>query len=286
MVSARRRAILRQMLRPPYVHRWTTLIVCAYVVVVLTATGLAHDPAPVAVAQQAAPAPAVPKAVPSSVLSGTATPGPTVTLTFDDGPNPTFTPEVLDVLDEYRVPAVFCMVTRVARQHRDVAREVIARGHAVCDHTSDHDPALAGRSDEAIAQAMRTSSGELVDASGDPALPIRFFRAPEGRWSPGLERAAAALGMRPLGWSVDSRDWTGMPADAVLSTIRSELGNGSVVLLHDGGGNRASTVAVLRGLIPMLRDQGYRFVIPDATAPLPRPTPAPAGPSGDAATGR
>lgn len=286
MVSARRRAILRQMVRPPYVHRWTTLVVCAYVVVVLTATGLTYSPAPVAVAGPARPAPAVPVAVPSSVLSGTATPGPTVTLTFDDGPNPTYTPEVLAVLDEYRVPAVFCMVTRVAQHHRDIAREVVARGHAVCDHTSDHDPGLAGRPDDAIARAMRTSSAELVDATGDPALPVRFFRAPEGRWSPGLERAAAALGMRPLGWSVDSRDWTGLPADAVLRTIRSELGNGSVVLMHDGGGNRATTVAVLRGLIPTLRDQGYRFVIPDRTAEQARPTPAPAAGSGDAATGR
>jgi peptidoglycan/xylan/chitin deacetylase (PgdA/CDA1 family) len=267
------------------------LLVATYVVVVLSATGLAHIPAPVAVAQTApsagpapaAPAPAVRRAVPSSVLTGTASPGPTVTLTFDDGPHPVWTPQVLAVLEEYRVPAVFCMVTHLAQEHRDVARQVVARGHAVCDHTSDHDPGLARRSDEAVAQAMRTSQAELVDASGDPSLPIPFFRAPEGAWTPGLEHSAAALGMRPLGWSVDSRDWTGLSPDAVLRTIRSEVGNGSVILLHDGGGDRATTVAVLRELIPWLRDQGYRFVLPDETADPPRPTPdariadAPAG---------
>ncbi|MDQ4118034.1 MAG: polysaccharide deacetylase family protein [Actinomycetota bacterium] len=280
------------MARPPYVHRWTTLIVCAYVVVVLTATGLSHVPTRVAVAQTvppagpapAAPGLAAPRAVPSSVLTGTAGQGRTVTLTFDDGPNPRYTPRVLDVLGAHRVPAVFCMVTRVAREHRDIARDVLARGHAVCDHTSDHDPGLAARSDRAIAEAMRASSAELVDAAGDPALQVRFFRAPEGRWSPGLARGAATLGMRPLGWSVDSRDWTGASKDAVLHTVRSQLGNGSVILLHDGGGDRATTVAVLEELIPWLRDQGYRFVLPDETADPPRPTPN-AG-IADAATGR
>lgn len=285
MLSARRRAILHQMLRPPYVHRWTTLIVCTYVVVVLTATGLTYRPAPVAVAQPSARAvPAAPKAVPSSVLSGTATPGPTVTLTFDDGPNPTYTPQVLDVLDEYGVKAVFCMITRVAQQHPGITRDVIARGHAVCDHTSDHNASLSGTSAEAIAEAMRTSAAELRDASGDPATPIPFFRAPEGRWTPGLESGAAALGMRPLGWSVDARDWTGASSETVLRTIRSELGSGSIVLLHDGGGDRATTVAVLRELIPMLRENGYRFVIPDETAEPLRL--GPDGRIGDAATGR
>ena len=272
MVSARRRAILRQMARPPYIHRWTTLIVCTYVVVVLAATGLTYRAAPVAVARPAAPAPVAPKAVPSSVLAGTAAPGRTVALTFDDGPHPRYTPQVLDVLDEYRVPAVFCMVTGVARQYRDVVRDVIARGHAVCDHTSDHSAALAGNSGDAIATAMRASSAELADAAGDPSLPIRFFRAPEGKWTTDLERGAAALGMRPLGWSVDSRDWTGVSEDTILRTIRSELGDGSVILLHDGGGDRTTTVAVLRELIPWLRDHGYRFVLPDETADPPRPT--------------
>ncbi|WP_165922622.1 polysaccharide deacetylase family protein [Pseudonocardia endophytica] len=273
------------MLRPPYVHRWTTLVAGTYVVVVLTATGLTHTPTPVAVAVPAAPAPApVPRAVPASVLAGTAQPGRTVTLTFDDGPHPVWTRQVLDVLDRYHVPAVFCMVTGLAKEHPDIVRDVVARGHTLCDHTSDHDPGLRLRSDAVIALAMTASSAELVDASGDPSVRIPFFRAPEGKWTPALEGGAAELGMRPLGWSVDSRDWTGIPADAVLRTVRSELGDGSVILMHDGGGERATTVAVLRGLIPTLQDQGYRFVVPDGTAEVPRPTPADG--SGEVTTGR
>lgn len=288
MVDARRRAILRQMVRPPYIHRWTTLIAGTYVVVVLTATGIMHAvPTPVAVAQAvpAPAAPAAPVAVPSSVLTDTFSTDRTVTLTFDDGPHPVFTPQVLAVLDEYRVPAVFCMVTRNAAKHPEITRDVLARGHVLCDHTTDHDPGLARSPAPDIAVAMRASAAELTRAAGTPDVRIPYFRAPQGMWSPDLERSAAALGMRPLGWSVDSKDWTGVPADQIMRTVRAQAHDGSIILLHDGGGDRATTVAVLRELIPWLHEAGYRFVLPDPTAAYTSRTPT-GGPIPDAATGR
>ncbi len=273
MLDRRRRAILRQMIRPPYVHRWMTLLAGTYVIVVLTAAGIEQvgATAPIAVEQTGTPTPApaatAPTPVPSAVLTGTGSSGRTVALTFDDGPHPVYTPQVLAVLDEYRVPAVFCMVSHNAMEQWKVARDVVAAGHAVCDHTSDHDAGLARATPDAVARAMRISTAELVAATGNPDMRVRFFRAPQGVWTPDLENRAAAQAMRPLGWSVDSRDWTGASPEQIVTTIESELRDGSVVLMHDGGGNREKSVEALRTLIPRLQDEGYRFVLPDGTAP-------------------
>lgn len=274
MLDARQRVILSQLLRPPYLQRWVVLLVVVAGILVLTGTGLARvagGPAPDAVEQgalQAAPAPVGP-----AVRTATAAGGRTVALTFDDGPDPVITPQVLDLLAQYDAPATFCTVTQRAMEHWRLVRRIVAQGHRLCDHTSDHDPALASAPPADIARAMGISRAELIAAAGGPGVPVSLFRAPQGAWSPALAEAAATSGMTPLGWSVDTRDWTGVPAATIVATVQRDLHDGGVILLHDGGGPRAETVGALRELLPWLRDQGYRIVLPDDPA-------APAAPDG------
>lgn len=266
MPDTRRRATLGRIVRPPYLQRWAVLIAVVVTLVVLAVAGIARiagGGAPATAAEQGTlqSAPVDP-----AVRTTTAAGGRTVALTFDDGPDPVITPQVLDLLARHDARATFCVVTRNAMEHWRLVRRAVAEGHRLCDHTSAHDAALGTASPQEIGRALRISRTELSAAAGDPDAPVTLFRAPEGAWSPALTEGAAAAGMAPLGWSVDPRDWAGAPAASIVATVQRDLRDGGVILLHDGGGTRTGTVAALGVLLGWLREQGYRVVLPDAPA--------------------
>jgi len=204
-----------------------------------------------------------------------------VVLTFDDGPDPTWTPQVLTLLRQAKVHAVFCLVGREARKHADLVRQVLREGHTLCDHTENHDEHLP---------ADRTAAARLEIARGAEALiratgvhPV-WFRAPGGEWSPAVERIVGEEGMVPLKWTVDPRDWERPRASVIAARVLLGARPGSIILLHDGGGDRAGTVAALRYLLVNLPRLGLTFAEPHpptpprtpAPTPTPRPTPTPA----------
>jgi peptidoglycan/xylan/chitin deacetylase (PgdA/CDA1 family) len=283
VLSRRQRVILRQILSPPYIYRWAGLLTVMAMfagasAVVLSdvqvgsvlATGrgtsaAAEDaparPAPAAAAPTPVPrAPAIPAAAPT-LLSSMAGGARTVALTFDDGPDPASTPAILDLLAEHHISATFCMVGQQALAHPDLVRRVVAEGHRLCNHTFTHDAGIALRPPEVMDEQLRASRDALVRVAG-PDVPIPYFRAPEGVWSTSLERTAAQEGMRPLGWSVDTLDWTRPGTDAIVTSVKRGLHPGAVVLFHDGGGPRDQTVAAVRQLLPWLADQKYSSVLP------------------------
>jgi peptidoglycan/xylan/chitin deacetylase (PgdA/CDA1 family) len=184
---------------------------------------------------------------------------PTVALTFDDGPDPRWTPAVLDILSQAGVPATFCLVGRQVRRFPDLTRTVAASGAALCDHTDGHVEHLS-RYPQPTIDAEITSLADVVEqlTGRRPTL----FRPPGGDFSSVLVDAAAAHDMDLLEWSVDPRDWRPATPDELRQRVLDAVRPGSVVLLHDGGGDRSATVAMLPGLIDALRQQGYRFVVP------------------------
>jgi peptidoglycan-N-acetylglucosamine deacetylase len=131
----------------------------------------------------------------------------------------------------------------------------------LCDHTQTHDAQLGARPPGELARRLRESERTLTAAAG-PGVPLRLFRAPEGRWSVPLQRAVARHGMWALGWSVDSRDWTRPGVGAIVAEVQRSVRPGSVILFHDGGGPREETVAALERLLPWLRRQGYTVEAP------------------------
>ena len=166
---------------------------------------------------------------------------------------------MLELLAAHRVRATFCLVGDQVRAHPDLVRRIAAEGHALCDHTESHDTGLPSRSPATIEREVRAAHDRIVAASGGvrPAL----FRAPGGNWSPAIVAAAARHGMRPLGWSVDPRDWTRPGAAAIAKTLAASP-SGAIILVHDGGGDRSQTVAALRTALPALTARGLTFVIP------------------------
>ena len=217
------------------------------------------EPLPVQV-QLVAPAPVVPRAALLNRLADSHT----VALTFDDGPDPRWTPQILAILKQHGAVATFCMVSRNVAGQEALVRQLVDAGMRLCDHSHTHDELLPERDPERIADEV-VGAGRTLSAAAAGA-PVEWFRAPGGNWSTEVAELSAEHGMQPLSWNVDPRDWERPGADAIVAAVQRQIGqqapDGPIVLLHDGGGSREQTVEALEKLIPWLAEQGYRFGFP------------------------
>ncbi|MCZ4093183.1 chitooligosaccharide deacetylase NodB [Sinorhizobium psoraleae] len=191
--------------------------------------------------------------------------GRKVYLTFDDGPNPLCTPEILDVLKKHRVPATFFVIGAYAAEQPQLIRRMIAEGHEVANHTMTHpDLSRCEPSDvrHEILEANRIISMACPEAS------VRHVRAPFGIWSEEVLTTSAGAGLAPLHWSVDPRDWSRPGVDAIVDAVLASVQPGAIVLLHDGcppdevrpgskDSLRDQTVIALTRLIPALHERGF-----------------------------
>jgi peptidoglycan/xylan/chitin deacetylase (PgdA/CDA1 family) len=184
--------------------------------------------------------------------------GTMVFLTFDDGPDPTYTPQVLDVLRAQGVRATFCLVGRYARARPDLVRRIRDEGHALCNHTESH-ASLDRLTSAGVEAEIRGGAAAIAAAIGEsPAL----FRLPYGKTSPVVDEVIGRMGLRLLGWNVDPSDYTRPGALAIHSRVIAQVRPGGIVGLHDGGGDRSQTVAALPLMIASLREAGYAFGTP------------------------
>ncbi|MFD5873128.1 polysaccharide deacetylase family protein [Streptomyces sp. NPDC060322] len=183
-----------------------------------------------------------------------------VNITIDDGPDPVWTPQVLQLLEENGVKATFCMVGTQAKAYPDLVKKVVADGHRLCNHTVSHDTAMDKKSEAYQSQQILDAERMITEASG--GVRPQYYRAPGGAFTPFSRQLAASRGMRPLGWNVDTKDFEHPGAEAMVATVKSEISNGPTVLFHDAGGERSQTVAALGEVLPWLREQGYSFGFP------------------------
>lgn len=185
---------------------------------------------------------------------------PLIALTFDDGPLPPYTEEVLDVLEHHRVLATFFCVGAAVAGHPDLVRRMVGSGHTVGNHTWSH-PFLPELSQPELVEQL-TRTAEAIDAAtgaGPPAL----FRPPYGSRTSEVLGWLADLVPATVLWDVYPFDWTMPGASVIAEQVVTQATAGSIVLLHDGGGDRSQTVAALPDMIEGLRDKGYEFVTAD-----------------------
>ncbi|MFE2478336.1 polysaccharide deacetylase family protein [Streptomyces sp. NPDC059389] len=204
--------------------------------------------------------------IPDGIAHASESGGDAVNITIDDGPDPQWTPKVLGVLKKYDVKATFCMVGPQAKAHPDLVKRVVAAGHRLCDHTADHDTAMDKKPVAYQERQILDAKKMIEDAAGGGAE-VQYYRAPGGAFTPDSRRIAAANGMRPLGWNVDTKDFGRPGVAAIVNAFKSEIGNGPTVLFHDGGGNRAQTVEALDQVLAWLKDRGRPTGFPVRTAP-------------------
>ncbi|RQX03479.1 polysaccharide deacetylase family protein [Micromonospora inaquosa] len=175
---------------------------------------------------------------------------PRLALTFDDGPDPRYTPQVLALLREYNVHATFCVVGENAQDHPDLVQSIVDAGHTLCNHSWHHDVSLGARSADAIRSDLLRTNAAIRAAV--PNAPIVWYRQPGGAWTYPVVSVARQLGMTPLHWSVDPSDWDLPGAGKITATVLDQAEPGSVVLLHDAGGDRQGTVEALGQILPDL----------------------------------
>ncbi|MCU1450092.1 MAG: nodB, partial [Acidimicrobiales bacterium] len=190
--------------------------------------------------------------------------GMAVALTFDDGPLVGMTDAVLDELAEVRVPATFFVVGSFAERCPELVWRAVAEGHSIGVHGWDH-TRLSGARPAARDQLERSLAA--IRAAGAEA---HLFRPPYGVWDSGLVAVAASLGLTTVTWSVNPEDWRTPGTDAIVDRVRAKVRPGSVVLLHDGRGDRAQTVAALGPIVAEVRARGLTVV--DLAAALGKPT--------------
>ena len=170
-------------------------------------------------------------------------------LTFDDGPS-AYTPQVLAILNRYHVHGTFFEIGEQVSGNEGVMNDILDSGDELGDHTYHHVP-NAGYSEIAAAQKR------IEDATGFRTC---LFRPPDGVYDSGTLAAAKRLGMSTIVWSVDPRDWSRPGTSAIYSRVVSAAHDGSIVILHDGGGDRSETVAALPRIIRTLKGRGLRLV--------------------------
>jgi peptidoglycan-N-acetylglucosamine deacetylase len=183
-------------------------------------------------------------------------PANAIALTIDDGPHPLYTPMVLEVLQRYRVQATFSMIGINVQRYPQVARQVVAAGHAICNHSMWHPIPFTVLTPAEIDREVTGAMNQIWDATR--TVP-RLFRAPGGAWSPPVFQALSPYGLAPIDWDVDPQDWS-LPGVAHIEEVLDSGHGGDILLCHDGGGNRSETVTALNEVIPALLARKLEFV--------------------------
>ncbi|MGB4338688.1 MAG: polysaccharide deacetylase family protein [Bacillota bacterium] len=183
-----------------------------------------------------------------------------VVLTFDDGPSRAYTPQVLDVLKAEGVRAVFFVLGANAAARPDLVRRMVEEGHEVANHGYSHTVGAALSRDEVEDEVRRTA--QVVESITGQAT--KWFRPPGGALSGGIVEAAEACGHQLVLWNIDPEDWRaaagGGGVDAIVDEVLSPMPEtGSVILFHDGGGDRQATVAAVAEVVKVLKEEGYEF---------------------------
>jgi|KBSMisStandDraft_5_1062788.scaffolds.fasta_scaffold100922_3 peptidoglycan/xylan/chitin deacetylase (PgdA/CDA1 family) len=178
-----------------------------------------------------------------------------VALTFDDGPSGR-TPAILRVLARNHAHATFFVVGRATRGMEPVLRHVAATGNELADHTYSHADLLALRP-AARKRQLQWTRGLVVRATG---VQPHFFRPPYGATGPAVNRLGRSLGLIPVLWSVDSRDWQLPGTRAIVRRVLANVRPGAIVLMHDGGGDRRETLRALPAILRALKHRHFQVV--------------------------
>ena len=181
---------------------------------------------------------------------------PEVALTFDDGPSPTYTPQILALLHRYDIEATFFCVGSQVQLYPNLVKEEVDQGHLIGNHSWSH-PDMTRLSGPSLIWQITTSAETMKRVVG---VRPTYFRPPYGAISATTLKYINMFGLTTVVWNTDPTDWRRPGVEAIVQTVMRQAGNGAIILLHDGGGDRSQTVAALPLIISRLRLQGYRFV--------------------------
>jgi len=177
-----------------------------------------------------------------------------VSITFDDGPNPEFTPKILKLLKEHSAKATFFCIGQHIENHPDILKQILADGHSVGNHTYSHSKFFGFFGLKRVKAELQQTKSTVKKLTG---LKMNLFRPAFGVTNPQIEKAVKTLGLQSIGWSVRSLDTTPRPENSVLDRITSKVSKGDIILLHD---TSEKTIAVLERLLVFLQEKNLQSV--------------------------
>ena len=180
----------------------------------------------------------------------------TIALTFDDGPHPRYTKQILDILEKYGVKATFFFVGQNIEYYPEAAMAVVDAGHEIGNHTYTHNRVKAMSQDEVLAEMSRCD--DMIYRLGECQTVL--FRPPEGAFGEAVEKSAEMLGYSVILWSIDTRDWDHSTPAEIFQNVTQNIDSGDIILMHDYVGYNSPTPKALELIIPELQSRGYRFV--------------------------
>lgn len=186
-----------------------------------------------------------------------------IALTFDDGPSPIWTPQILDVLKKENVKATFFMIGHHVQKYPEVARRVADEGHSVGNHGYAHSVILYYTPAE-IEEEVKYTEHVIREVT---LKTTRIYRPPKSWIKKDIKDKIKSLGYDIILWSVNSKDWVGFPASFIVNSIMRKIKGGDILLFHDSGnifgtegGNRQQTIKAVETIIKTLKQQGFSFV--------------------------
>lgn len=189
-----------------------------------------------------------------------------VALTFDDGPDPVYTPEILDILKEKDVRATFFLIGKNVKNRPEIARRMVEEGHSIGSHTHSH-KSLIPLSAKSTYNEIKNAEVAIEEATG---IRPTLFRPPRGVYSGYARELLKEERYTLVLWDLSAVDWAELAPKKIVANVVNKVKPGSIILLHDSGdlityrgGDRHSTVKALPEIIDKLRAQGYEFITID-----------------------
>lgn len=179
-----------------------------------------------------------------------------IALTFDDGPHPRYTPQILDILDKYGIKATFFVIGQNARDYPSALIETEKRGHQIANHTYSH-ITLSSSNLYMLEGEIERCEAEIFNVT---EYRTKLFRPPEGMICSEMTNMADNMDYTVILWNLDTRDWAHTPPDQIAQNVISNIKAGDVILMHDFIGRNSPTPKALELFIPVLLEKGYNFV--------------------------
>lgn len=177
-----------------------------------------------------------------------------IALTFDDGPDPHATAEILDILKEYGIKATFFVIGEEAERYPELIAREAAEGHEIGSHTYTH-LYMKGKGAAQIREEWEKTQ-KVIESNTDSR--VCLLRPPGGIYSREIMRLAEKMNYTLVLWTIDTRDWSGCSSEKITAEVLENAECGDIILMHDAGGKH--TPEALRQLIPVMLERGFRFV--------------------------
>ena len=179
-----------------------------------------------------------------------------IALTFDDGPHPRYTPEILDILKKYNVQATFFLIGENIALYPELAERILREGHEIGNHTFTHQN-IGAYTEHQLGKEMEHCEKAIYEVV---EYRPKLFRPPGGKLDQKVKRLAEAFDYKVILWNIDTRDWAHESPEAIKKNVIENIEAGSIILMHDYIGFDSPTPKALEMFLPRLLEEGYHFV--------------------------